>query len=235
MFKLIPIGTNGLYPTDNKPTSCYLINVSDKNIVIDMGSGCFDSLRRYVAPENVDLVVISHFHSDHCADLGVFGYYMEAFNKKVRVICPKDEHANAFFNTEKFFDVTFMSEHSIDFFGIKMQFLKMNHPVETYSVSIAAEGRVFTYTSDTNVCEALDLCFKGSDLVVCDSAFMYKNWSESKPHISARHCGEYSKKYGVKTLLSHFNPKADLDALLSEAREVSDLCRLIENGKTYIV
>ena len=233
MFKLIPVGTNGLYPQKDKPTSCYLVQVGERNIVIDMGSGSFSRLAEIVAPEKIDLIIVSHFHLDHCADLGVFGYYMQRREKK-RLFCPDDPHAAAVFGLEKLFDATYISEGKTEIYsGIFVEFLRTNHPVKTYAVRITADGKTLSYTADTNVCDNLERLFSSSDLVISDSAFLYKDWAENKPHISASHCGRLSAKYGVKTLLSHLDPAIDKREVLKEAREFSELTELIENDKIY--
>ena len=233
MFSLIPIGTNGLFPTKDKPTSCYYIEAAGKKIVLDMGSGSFEKLCERVSPEEIDLIIVSHFHLDHCADLGVFGYYNQKSGTKTRVFCPFDPSAFALFSLNKHFSATEIKEGVFGFDGIRLEFFRTRHPVETYAVRITAEGKTLSYTADSNVFDNLDKVFSGSDLVISDSAFLFSDWSEEKPHISARHCGEYSARYRVKTLLSHLNPRADEKAVLSEAEKISDLCELIENGKVY--
>lgn len=233
MFSITPIGTNGLYPTLNKPTSCYLVRAGGKTVLLDLGSGAFPKLFRYVAPEDIDVIVISHFHFDHCADLGVFGYYMQQLGKTATVYRPSDPAAfSLFFPRERFNSIP-IKEGSVDLGGCGIEFIRANHPIETYAVRISAEGKTFAYTADSNVCPALEKVFFGSDLAIADSAFLYSDWSEKKPHLSARHCGEYAEKFKVRTLLSHLNPKADVSAILKEARSVSALCELIENDKTY--
>ena len=235
MISLIPIGSNGLYPTEGMPTSCYYIEACGKKIVLDLGSGSFSALKKIVEPESVDLIIISHFHLDHCADLGVFGYYMQQIGKKIPLFCPGDQNAFSLFGLNKNFDATAIKEGVVDFCGVGLEFIGVNHPVETYAVRIFCEGKTLSFTADTNECEALGKVFSKSDLVISDSAFLYKDWSDSKPHISALHCGKYAENYRVRTLLSHIDPRADRAALLSEARSVSGYCELIENGKKYIV
>lgn len=233
MFTMIPIGTNGLFPTKDRPTSCYYIEAAGKKIVLDMGSGSFVKLCERVSPDAVDLIIVSHFHLDHCADLGVFGYYNQKNGKKTKLFCPFDPSAFALFSLDKNFSATAIKEGVFDFEGVKLEFISVRHPVETYAVKITADNKTLSYTADSNVCDNLDKVFSGSDLVVSDSAFLFFDWSEEKPHISARHSGEYSAKHRVKTLLSHLDPRGDKKAVLKEASAVSDRCELIENGKVY--
>ena len=237
-MKVIPIGTNGLYPTPDSPTSCYLVEVNGKTVLLDIGSGAFTALSRFIAPEKIDVVIISHFHLDHCADIGVFGYYMQNKREKIKLFCPNDERALKFFSLEKFFDVSLIKAGKADpdgFGGAAVTFIKTAHPVPTFATKIAFGGRTLAYTADTNASSACDDIFSGSDLVVCDSAFLDADWSPASPHLSAKLCGGYSFKYGVKTLLTHIAPSVDKNSVLKEANAVSPLCELIVNDKEYAV
>jgi len=61
--------------------SCIIININDKKIMLDCGVHMgFQDMRKYpdfkAIGENfdkeIDLVIISHFHLDHCAALPYF-------------------------------------------------------------------------------------------------------------------------------------------------------------------
>jgi ribonuclease BN (tRNA processing enzyme) len=54
--------------------SCYLVQADDGagrrwNVVLDLGSGAFGALMRYIDPGGIDAVCLTHLHADHCADL----------------------------------------------------------------------------------------------------------------------------------------------------------------------
>ena len=237
-FDLIPIGVNGLYPTVDSPTSSYLVGFGGKNVLLDMGSGAFSELSRFISPEKIDAIVVSHFHLDHCADLGVFGYYMQSSPRKIKLFCPFDKAAFGLFDLERFYDVETIKEGKLPrerFFGANVEFIRTFHPVETYAVKISFEGKTLSYTADTNYSAACERIFANSSLVIADSAFPDSVWSVDKPHLSAKICGELSLKYGVKTLLTHVAPSTDKAKILEEAFSVSPLCGLIERGKKYTI
>ena len=233
-MKIIPLGVNGLYATDVSPTSCYLLTVRGKVVIIDFGSGALASLQKYIPPEKIDLIILSHFHFDHVSDMGTLGYYMQSHAEKLKVLCPFDEARAEFFSLPSRFDVSYIKEGKRELFdGVSAEFFLVRHPIETFAVKITDGTATFSYTADTNVCPALDDLFRGSDLVISDSAFLNASWSEKKPHLSAALCAEYAKKYSVRTLLTHFDPKTDRSLYLAEALSVTDKCELAEVGKIY--
>ncbi len=86
-MKIIPLGTNGFFPSFGRATACYIIPFSDKLIILDAGSGLFrfaeSQVKRLLSGiKEIDLF-LSHYHLDH-----TFGFYA-AFklfkDKKVKV------------------------------------------------------------------------------------------------------------------------------------------------------
>lgn len=91
-MKVIPLGTNGFFPSFGRQTACYAIPYDKILIVLDAGSGLF----RFAEPAGQKLLkeaeeihlFLSHYHLDHA-----FGFYA-AFKlfegKKVTVFAPTD-------------------------------------------------------------------------------------------------------------------------------------------------
>src|SRR5690625_7749578 len=73
-MELIVIGYWGGYPAENGATSAYMIKKDGFNLVIDMGSGALSKLQKYINVEQIDAVLLSHYHHDHVADIGVLQY-----------------------------------------------------------------------------------------------------------------------------------------------------------------
>ncbi len=71
-LNLTIVGCSGSYPVPGNPASSYLLQYGGENIVMDLGNGSFGELQKYLDledPDSLQAVVISHGHSDHCADL----------------------------------------------------------------------------------------------------------------------------------------------------------------------
>ena len=72
-MKLTIIGCSGSYPGPESPASCYLVEAEADgrrtSVLLDFGNGSLGALQRYREVDEIDAVVISHLHPDHCLDL----------------------------------------------------------------------------------------------------------------------------------------------------------------------
>jgi ribonuclease BN (tRNA processing enzyme) len=71
-MKVIPLGTNGFFPSFGRQTACYIFRLKDTLIVLDAGSGLFRLAERNSLLQGVREVhlYLSHYHLDH-----TFGFY----------------------------------------------------------------------------------------------------------------------------------------------------------------
>ena len=239
-MELTVLGKYGPFPKEGGATSSYLLRVNGKNILLDLGAGAFSHLLSHAKPEDIDVIILSHFHLDHSSDMGVLVYYYQVlkangFNKKPLVFCP--EGGGPLFEmieNSPFFEVSIVRGGEISMLDdIDFEFFPMRHPVECVGVKISCGGKTFAYTGDTNVCDSLEDLFDGSDLVLADGAFLWKDWAELKPHLSVKHIVDLTKKYGNKSIISHINPKYTEEELQEAILVAKDKCLIAQEGKTY--
>lgn len=86
-MKIIPLGTNGFFPSFNRHTACYAIPYGKTLIILDAGSGLFrlqepEGRELLEKIENVDLF-LSHYHFDHT--FGFYGAFHLLREKKITV------------------------------------------------------------------------------------------------------------------------------------------------------
>ncbi len=67
--RLIVAGSSSSIPRPDRACSSYLVDDGETPIVLDLGTGAFANLRRYVDYDRLGAVVISHMHADHFIDL----------------------------------------------------------------------------------------------------------------------------------------------------------------------
>jgi ribonuclease BN (tRNA processing enzyme) len=70
-LKLTIIGPWGGYPKVNEASAGYILEHDGFNLLIDCGSGVLSKLQQYIKPTDLDACIISHYHPDHNADIGV--------------------------------------------------------------------------------------------------------------------------------------------------------------------
>src|SRR5580765_1316813 len=100
-MKLTVLGCSGSMPGPDSPASSYLVEAEGYRIVLDMGQGAFGALQRYVRPADVDAVIITHLHPDHCIDLtgyivalryGGEGYRCTGPDRRIPLVGPAGTH-----------------------------------------------------------------------------------------------------------------------------------------------
>ena len=68
-MKVTVIGFWAAYPAAGGATSGYLFESDGYTMLLDCGSAVVSRLGTVMNINDLDSVLISHFHSDHCADL----------------------------------------------------------------------------------------------------------------------------------------------------------------------
>ena len=64
----------GRLSRSGEATSGYLFEHDGFRLLVDCGSGVLAQLQKYITPSDIDAVVLSHYHHDHVADIGVLQY-----------------------------------------------------------------------------------------------------------------------------------------------------------------
>ncbi|GAJ25934.1 metal-dependent hydrolase [Liquorilactobacillus sucicola DSM 21376 = JCM 15457] len=83
MMKITILGFFGGYPYDGKATSSYLLQSDGYNLLLDCGSGALLNLEKELDPLQLNAVLLSHYHQDHIADIGVLQYYWQLNNEQI--------------------------------------------------------------------------------------------------------------------------------------------------------
>src|SRR2546430_15374 len=68
-MRLRIVGCSGSIPGPDSAASAYLIEHDGVRLLLDLGSGAYGPLQRYVDPLDIDAVLLSHLHGDHILDM----------------------------------------------------------------------------------------------------------------------------------------------------------------------
>jgi ribonuclease BN (tRNA processing enzyme) len=68
-MRLTVLGACGAWPAAGQACSGYLVEHDGYRLVLDLGYATVPRLLTHLAPGDVDAVIVSHGHPDHCADL----------------------------------------------------------------------------------------------------------------------------------------------------------------------
>ena len=109
------------------------------------------------------------------------------------------------------------------------------HPVASYALRVAADGRVLTYSGDTAPCTGLDDASSGADLLLAEASFLDGVENPEGIHLTGREAGELAERAAVRRLvITHVPPWHDAAVALDAAREAfAGPLELARPGATY--
>lgn len=252
-MRVTVIGCSGSFAGPDSPASCYLVQASDGirtwSLVLDLGNGSLGVLQRHLDLADLDAVVLSHLHPDHCVDL--CGLYVarryhprEPFAGRLPVYGPAGTArrmariyglSGAGMEGEFAFD-TVSDGVSFAVGPMTLTPVRVNHPIEAYGYRVEIDGAVLAYTGDTDADPALSPLLGGADLALLDSAFVEGRDVATGIHLSGRRAAEAAVAAGgVKRLvLTHLPPWNDPEVCRVEAAEVwAGEVELAASGAVY--
>lgn len=255
-MRLTVVGCSGSYAGPESPASCYLLSVEHEGrthrLVLDLGNGALGALQRHVDLMDVDAIVLSHLHPDHCIDLT--GLYVHRTYDprgprphRLPVHGPAgtaDRLAAAYEGIEEagmtaVFDFRVISARVPVHIGpFTVHPFAVHHPVEAYGFRVEAGGRVLAYSGDTDSCAELVPLFADADLVLADSAFVEGRDTTRGIHLTGRRAAEAALAAGGvgRLMLTHIPPWNDPQVCRADAEAVwPRAVELAAAGLTYEV
>jgi ribonuclease BN (tRNA processing enzyme) len=216
------VGCGDAFGSGGRFNTCFHVTGAGVNFLIDCGASSLPALKRLgIARDAIDLILITHFHGDHFGGLP-FLLLDAQFTRRTRPLVitgPQGietklpnlmealfEHSS---NTKQRFDLSVVAlepEQSRLFGEVKVTPYPVVHgesggPFLAYRVE--AEGRVITYSADTEWTETLIPAARGADLFIAEAYYYDKI---VKNHLSLKtleaHLGEINAKRLVLTHMS---------------------------------
>ncbi|HLQ73282.1 MAG TPA: MBL fold metallo-hydrolase [Bacillota bacterium] len=223
-MQLRVIGFWGGYPAVGEATSCYVLEKDGFTLVIDMGSGALSTLQKYYDIEQIDAVILSHYHHDHMADIGVLQYA-----KLVHMYLGKGDDLLPIYGhdeDDRFYDLThdqtvakqYLPGETLMVGPFMIDFLKTKHPVPCYGMRINDGEKTIVYTADTAYDEEWIKFSEGADLLITDCNFYAEQDGEAAGHMTSEQGGYIAAHAQVNhLLLSHLPQYGNKTDLIEEA------------------
>lgn len=225
-MKLTTIGFWGGYPKQNGASAGYLLELEGFRLLIDCGSGVLSKMQNVIQPEELDAVIISHYHPDHIADIGVLQHarLILGFLGKA---CPTLPVYGHHYNEQEFTKLTYKEitkgiaydpATSMEIGPFTVSFLKTDHPVPCYAMKFEVDGKSLVYTADTSFKEELIEFSNNADVLLCECNFYGNQNGKPAGHMNSFDAGRLAQQASVKQLiLTHLPQYGTLSDLIEEA------------------
>jgi len=245
--KLTILGCAGTFPGATSGCSSYLVEHDGYRVMIDCGNGATGALQRYGGLLDLDAVVLSHLHPDHCIDLIAYAY-ARFYHPKGRpgplpVWGPADTRRRLASVGDKadgdwldqVYDWKSYGQERFEVGPFAVEARRTAHPIECYALRVGAGGKTLAYSADTGPCDSLVQTAAGSDLFLCEASFVETDSNPPAVHLTGRQAGQAATDAGVSSLvLTHLVSWHDENVVLAEAKETfaGDI-ELARSGAVY--
>lgn len=229
MRRLTVLGTCGAWPTAGRAASGFLLEYDGFRVALDLGYGTFPRLLEHCGAADLDAVLITHEHPDHCADLSALcrarHFAAEPPAARLPVYCTPGVtgRVQAMEPTEdlrEVFDVHHLpGAHQVGPF--RLEAVPLPHHVPHAGLRLTAPGLTLAYSGDAGPAAALAELGAGADVFVIGATLQGPAPQDDSGRflMSAAAAGTWAARAGARRLLlTHFWPDSDRARSLAEAR-----------------
>ncbi|MFX3625200.1 MAG: MBL fold metallo-hydrolase [Ectobacillus sp.] len=228
-MKVTVVGFWGGYPEAGEATSGYLFEHGGFRLLVDCGSGVLSQLQKYIKVEELDAVIVSHYHHDHVADIGVLQYarMIAFFNGITLPELPIYGHA---FDGKGFGSLThapytkgvvYNPEEELHIGPFSIRFLKTAHPVTCFAMRITAGNDTVVYTADSSYLPEFIPFTKGADLFICECNMYEGQDGTNAGHMTSIEAGTIAREAEAgELLLTHLPHAGNTELLVQQASKV---------------
>jgi ribonuclease BN (tRNA processing enzyme) len=228
-MKITVIGHWGGFPAANGATSGYLFQSKGFSLLVDCGSAVLSKLQNYLPVDQLDAVILSHYHHDHIADIGPLQYArMISFHMgKTNGVLPiyghpyDEEQVVKLTHPDHTEGRTYYPDKSVTIGPFVIDFLKTVHPVDCYAMRISDGEHTVVYTADSSFIEEFISFSENADLLISECNFYADQDGTNAGHMNSLDVGKLANSANVKhLLLTHLPHFGDLSELKKQAKTV---------------
>jgi ribonuclease BN (tRNA processing enzyme) len=224
------LGSAGSWPASGLPSSGYVVADGSTRVVMDLG---FGTMVRLDDPLDVDAVVMSHRHPDHCADvLALFQLWGHGPDRRsgVPLIGPQStiDALAAFVDAgpgHRFWEVfapqPVVHGDTRTIGTLSFDFVDVDHSAPTVGMRVESASRSLFYTGDTGLAGEWWTAVDQSDTVLAEASWQGDgDGGDYTQHLTAAQAGAIAASLGAERLiLAHLKPGLDPVRSVAEAHK----------------
>ena len=233
---LTVLGSAGTHTGVGRACSGYLVEAGDTRVLLDAGNGSTANLQTLLPVRDLDAIVITHRHIDHCIDVISCYYNLRfdpAFDARMPLYAAAEVHDLLRGLLSNDSPMTFDDVFAHDEVGhgdqlrlgpLDLRFARSEHPVPTVSTRIEVAGTTLVYSSDSAGGPDLEDLARGADLLLVDSTWT-GDAGQYPPgvHLTAGDAGRIADAAGVgRLVLTHLAGATDRELAWTQARATFD-------------
>ncbi len=244
--------------------SGYLVEEDGYALVLDCGNGVFSKLREHRDYVDVDAVLITHLHADHCLDLVPFSYALKyaprqqpvpvagwpGTDQPARPTLHAPAGARDLFRrlggcwqSQELIESAFsLQEYEVaaelTAGPFRIRFCEVPHYTTTFAVELSnGSGTRFTFSADCSPNEALVNFARDTDLLMIEATLPRPERTGERGHLTPAEAGDHGRRAAARRLVvTHFSDELDRDWIRSQAAEAfGGEVELAHEGALYSV
>jgi ribonuclease BN (tRNA processing enzyme) len=211
------LGSGDAFGSGARFQTCILIESGGEAFLVDCGASSLIAMRRWgVAPSTVDSIVISHLHGDHFGGIPFFildAQYVSKRKSPLLIAGPPGVEQRVRDAMEVLFPGSSQSERPFETRFLELQEAQPariephivtpyqavhESGAPSYSLRVEVDGRVISYSGDTEWTESLVEVAAGADLFICESSAFEK---KIKYHLDYRTLHARRSKFDCKRMV----------------------------------
>ena len=240
-MRITVLGYQSPYPGPNGATPGYLVETRAARILLDCGSGVLAQLGNHTPIYHLDALLLSHYHHDHIADVGVLQYGImvhQLFSqrpteKPLPIYAPAQPIANAqslpYKQATTFHPVDEKTQMTIG--DIQISFLRTDHGEgdPCFAMRLEASGKVLVYGADSGPHTNWKGFADEADLFICEGTYLDHNKpKEPKGHLSVSEAAQLAQELACRSLMiTHLYAEYEVE-------EVKNQAKAYQNGPCHI-
>jgi ribonuclease BN (tRNA processing enzyme) len=247
-MRLTVVGCGDAFGSGGRLQTCYHVEAAGTRFLIDCGASALIGFNRLgLDPNAVPTIFISHLHGDHYAGLVWWLLHARHVGKRtgpLAIVGPAGIEARLDAAAEALFpgsrkvairhELSFMElvgERRLAVGPVAVTPFEVNHPsgAPSYALRFEAEGKVLSFTGDSEWVESLVAAGRGADLYIMEcyqfegEPRYHMSWGTIHPHLDRIGAGRVLLTHMAEGMLARRAEVADPRVVLAEDGLVVDV------------